>query len=195
MTLALQTNGGDEALDFRGFGVFLLVWILRSDRPSNNILPHIVILAQIEEFPDMVSPLGTQPLRQHNVRQSGDTLLALLDDHQGDDGEIGTNDATTDRLASSLGGALSTVTGSAGGEEEFDTVRKEDTLLHGEALLVISTANAEDVSLEFVADTVTRHFLAHALVIEDAIATLFIDVEELLLSCGRVGDIELHVRL
>lgn len=37
----------------------------------------------------------------------------------------------------------------------------QDTLLHGETLLVVSTGNAENVALELIAEVVTGDFLAH----------------------------------
>lgn len=66
------------------------------------------------------------------------------------------------------------------------------TLLHGEALLVVSTSYAEDVSLELVADTVARHLLTHAAVHEDAQLAVIVDFDQLLRPIGREGDVELH---
>jgi hypothetical protein len=38
------------------------------------------------------------------------------------------------------------------GKEESDSVGEEDTLLHGETLLVVSAGNSEDVALPLVTD-------------------------------------------
>ena len=40
------------------------------------------------------------------------------------------------------------------GEEESNSVREKDTLLHGETLLVVSTGDSENVSLPLVTDAV-----------------------------------------
>jgi hypothetical protein len=53
------------------------------------------------------------------------------------------------------------------GEEEADTVRKENTLLHRETLLVVTTSDTEDVALPLIADRVGGDLLGDALVVED----------------------------
>ena len=53
------------------------------------------------------------------------------------------------------------------GEEETDTVGEEDTLLHGETLLVVSTSDTEDVTLPFVTERVSGDFLCDPLLVED----------------------------
>lgn len=85
------------------------------------------------------------------VGQAGEVVVALLDDGEGEDGQIHADDAATDGLALALTGAAGTVAGVAFGEEEADTGRMHDTLLHGETLLVVAAGDAEDVALELVA--------------------------------------------
>lgn len=58
----------------------------------------------------------------------------------------------------------------ATGEEELDAGVDEDALHHGEALLVLSSGDLEDVALELVAESVSLDLLGHALVEEDAAA-------------------------
>jgi len=78
------------------------------------------------------------------------------------------------------------------GEEEFDTVREEDTLLHGETLLVVTTGDTENVAFEFVAEAVGGDLLGDLLVVEDADSAFIFNVDSLLFpSCG-VCDVELH---
>ena len=54
------------------------------------------------------------------------------------------------------------------GQQETNTVREQDTLLHGETLLVVASSDAEDIALELIAKGVTRDFGRDTLVIEDA---------------------------
>jgi hypothetical protein len=54
------------------------------------------------------------------------------------------------------------------GKEELYTMGKEDTLFHGETLLVIPAGDTEDVSFPFVAERVSGNFLRDLFVIEDA---------------------------
>lgn len=55
-----------------------------------------------------------------------------------------------------------------------------DSLLHGEALLVVAPSDAEDVALEFISDGVAWDFLAHAAVHEDAEFAFIVDFDEFL---------------
>jgi hypothetical protein len=54
------------------------------------------------------------------------------------------------------------------GQQEADTGRKEDTLLHGETLLVVTSGDAEDVTLELVTERVDGDLSGDALVVKDA---------------------------
>ena len=69
----------------------------------------------------------------------------------------------------------------------------ENTLLHRETLLVVSARDAEDVSLELVAEGVSGYLLGHLFVIEDTETTFIVNIDGLLLARRRVGDVELHV--
>lgn len=122
---------------------------------------YIVLLAEAEESADLGGSLGTEALGVNDVGQAGDVGLALLDDGEGENGEVHADDATTDGLAATLTAAAGSVAGVAVGEEESDTGRVHDTLLHGETLLVVAAGDLEDVTLELIAEVVTGDFLAH----------------------------------
>lgn len=129
----------------------------------------------------------------HDVGQAGDIGVALLDDGEGEDRQVHGDDAAADRLALALTRAAGAVARVAVGEQEPDTGRVHDTLLHGEALLVVSTGDAEDVALELIADGVTGDFLTHAAVHEDAELALVFNLDQLLGAIVGVGDVELHL--
>lgn len=78
----------------------------------------------------------------------------LLDDYKEQDGNVGVDDAPADRLARAVAkwppGRRA---------EELHTIEVEDTLFHGEALLVVAAWNAEDVILSFVFHRVARVIL------------------------------------
>ena len=128
---------------------------------------HIVFLAETEEPADLGGTLGTKTLGEDVVGEAVDLVLALLDDHEGEDGDIGADDAAADGLALALARAADAVARVTVREEETDTVGEEDTLLHGETLLVVATSNTEDISLPFVAEGVRWHLLGNLLVVED----------------------------
>lgn len=96
-----------------------------------------------------------------DVGEAGDVGLANLDDGEGEDGEIGSDDAATDGLALALTGAAGAVAGVAVGEEEADTGRVHDTLLHRETLLVVAAGDADNVALPLVAQAVGGDLSAH----------------------------------
>lgn len=141
---------------------------------------HIIFLAETEEAADLGGALGTEALGVDNVGQAGDVGVALLDNGHGEDRQVHGDDATADRLALALAGAAGAVARVAIGEQEPDTGRVHDTLLHRETLLVVSTGDAEDVALELVADRVSGDFLSHAAVHEDAELALVFDLDQLL---------------
>lgn len=85
-----------------------------------------------------------------DIGEAGDILLALLDDGQSEDGQVHADDAATDGLALALAGAAGSVAGVAVGEQETDTGRLHDTLLHRETLLVVASGDSKDVSLPLV---------------------------------------------
>jgi hypothetical protein len=93
-------------------------------------------------------------------------LFTLLDNNEGEDREVGTNDTTTDRLSLALTSAARTVARVTLAQQETDTVGQENTLLHGETLFVVTTRDAENVTLELITEGVTRDFLGHTLIEE-----------------------------
>ena len=128
-----------------------------------------------------------------NVGKAGDIIVTLLDDAQSKDREVHADDAATDRLPLALASTTGAVAGVALTEEESHTGRMHNTLLHGEALLVVAASDSEDVALELVADAVARDFLTHAAVHKDAELALIFDLDQLLGAIVGVGDVELHL--
>lgn len=189
VTAALEALGGNQPLDFGTsrtdvrilsrngrlgdlrLGVRLRILLLGAlDLPANNVLPDVVLLGEVEELADLSRTLGAKALGEDGVGQAGDLVVALLDDYEGEDGNIGTDDAATDGLALALTGAAGAVARVAVGEEEADTVGHEDTLLHRETLLVVTAGDTEDVALPLVAERVPRDFLRDLLLVEDTAA-------------------------
>ena len=189
MTAALETEGRDKALDF-GTGnqkcletrdqmkdnskyarlsVGLRVLLLGAlDLSPHDVLADIVLLREVEELADLSRTLGTKALGEDIVRKARDVVLTLLDNHEGKNSDVGADDAAADGLALALTLAAGAVAAVALAEEEAHTVGEKDTLLHGEALLVVTASDAEDVALELVAEGVAGDFLGHFLVVEDA---------------------------
>lgn len=128
----LQPHGGDEPLDLGSLGVRLGTLGLAGDLSPDDELPDVVVLAQVEEPPDLGGPLGSETLGQNGVGQTGDLVVSLLDDDDREDGNVRVDDATSDRLPLSLAVSSGSVTRVTVSKEESDSVGEEDSLLHGE---------------------------------------------------------------
>jgi len=193
VSLVLHSLGSNESLDLGGLGVWLGALLLGHDFTSDDEFANIVLLGQAEESSDLGGTLRAKSLGVDHIGQARDIVVALLDDRESQDGKVLSDDAATNGLALAFTGSSRSVAGVAVGEEELDTGRKHDTLLHGKALLVIAASDAEDVALPFITKTVAWHFIAHSLLHEDAQLALIINLEEFLRPVGRVGDVQLHL--
>lgn len=48
----------------------------------HNVLPDIVLLAEVEQLPDLSNSLGSETARRGSVGQSGDLSFSLLHDDE-----------------------------------------------------------------------------------------------------------------
>ena len=127
------------------------------------------------------------------IRQPRQLLLPLLNNREGQHRQIHRHNAPSHALPPPLARATGSVAAMPQAEEQPDTRRVHDALLHGETLLVVAARDLEDVALEFGADAVAGDFGAHALFHEDAQFALVVDFDEFLGAIGRVGYVELHL--
>lgn len=121
-----------------------------------------------KHLPDFARALGTQALGHVTVGKAGNVLLALLDNHEREGSNVGADDAAADRLALPLSSTAGAVARVALGQQQLDTLRRQDTLLHGEALLVVAAHDFHDVALVLVAKGVGRDLGRNPLVVKDA---------------------------
>lgn len=119
--------------------------------------------------------------------------LTLLTDSQGDNTQVLIDNATSDGLALPLTSPSLSETGVAILEQETDTGICENTLLHGETLLVVTAGYLEDVSLPFVAEGVADNFGTHTLVEEWTQLAFIFNFDQLLATSCWIGDVQLHV--
>lgn len=98
----MDGKGREGDVDIR-LGVWLRPFLLLADNfPSDDKLAHIVLLLEVEESADLGRTLGAEAFGEDTVGEAGNLLLALLDDDEGKDGNVGADDAPTDRLALAL---------------------------------------------------------------------------------------------
>jgi hypothetical protein len=115
-----------------------------------------------------------------------------LGDDQVEDGNIVTDNASTDGLALTLSLAAGSVCLVSLLHQKTDTSIRQDTLTHGETLLVVSSRDAKDVSVEFLSQNASVDFLGHAALVQ-VLETLFIiDIDDFLHSSARARDIDLQ---
>jgi len=188
-SLALEGDRGDETLDVGSLLDFLAGLVLEG--AGDHVLLEVVLLGEVEELADLVGALGAKALGGGGVGEADDVGISLLLDDKVDHADIGTDDATADRLALALTLAAGTVAGATLLEKETGTAGREDTLLHGETLLVVTAGDAEDVASELVAELLSVHLLGDALVVQAAELLLVIDLDELLVSGDGVCNVKL----
>merc|ERR1712205_67965 len=162
--LALQLDRGDETLDLGCLGV--LHTVLCGDLATHHELAHIIILGEVEELADLRHTLWPQADWLLLIRQPRNLLLAPLHNDEVEHREVVAHNAPTHRLALHLTSAALTVALASLLEQQAHAVGAQDTLHHGEALLVVPASDAEAVALELVAKGVAIDFLGHALVEE-----------------------------
>jgi hypothetical protein len=126
------------------------------------------------------------------IGQAREVVVALLDDAESEDGEVGGDNATTNGLPLAFARSSRSVAGVAVGEQQSNTRGMHHTLLHRKALLVVAAGDSEDVALELVAQAVARDFGAHSAFHEDAKLAFIVDLDQFLRPVGRVRDVELH---
>jgi len=126
------------------------------------------------------------------VGESFDLSGTLLDDHEVEDGKIVVDDAASDRLSLSLTSSAGSVARLALGEKELNSTDRADTLFHGEALLVVTASDSDNVSGPLGSEVISGDLLGHSLVVEVLKLLLVIDLEDLLAPGRGVGDVKFH---
>ena len=192
LAAAAESDGGDETLDLGGNGAVTLSF-LSGDGTADDELTDIVVLGQVEELADAGSTLGAKALGNSLISNAGDFGLSLLNNNNVDDGHLGGDDASTDGLSAAISLAAVGVVTVGSVQKKADAVGSQDSLLHGETLLIESSSDTEDVSLVLVSQEVSRDILTDALIVEGAVSALLIDFEHLGGTSGGVGDVDLCV--
>ena len=91
--LSSESLLGDESLDL-GALVEGLVALL--DFAADNVLSHVVVLAESEHLADVAGSLGSESAGLVVGGHTFDISVTLLDDLEGDDSQIRAADATAD---------------------------------------------------------------------------------------------------
>ncbi len=92
--------------------------------------------------------------------------VTLLDDSKSEGRNIGANNAASNRLLLSFTRSSGSVGGVSFRHEESGSALDEDTLLHCEAVLIISSGDFKDIALPVVSKDAGVDFLSHLLSVE-----------------------------
>jgi len=187
-SFSLDRLVGNQPLDLGRLGLLLLTL----NDSAHHILPHIILLIQVEQLADVCLTLGPQSPRLHLIGEPRDVIVTLLHQVQVHHREVRAHDASSHALTLAFTGAFGAVAGLALLQQETHPGVAQDTLLHGETLFVISSCDLKDVALELVAKGVTLDLSRHTFVKEreDLVVVVYLD----LLHAPRegVGNVQLH---
>jgi len=186
---ALKDERRHQSLDLGSLRLRLLLSLLQLQRSAHDVLSDVIVFVEVEQLANLASSLGSETARNRGVSQAWNISFTLLDDDEVENRQVGVDDASSHASTMTLSRASGSVTGVLGAEEETDTPVGQHTLHHGETLLVVSTADAENVTLPLVAERVARDFLRHLLVEENAEFTIILDLDQLLASRSRIGNV------
>jgi len=163
-----------------------LLALLGGELTANNVLANVVFLGEVEELADLGGSLGAKTSGDVVVCEAWEFRVSLLHDDKVDDGEVRADDASADGLSLSLTVTALAVASSSLAEEKSDSGVGQNSLLHGESLLVVSTGNLEDVSLVLLSKRVSLDFLGHTFVIKGTDFDFVIDLNSLLCPGGGI---------
>lgn len=120
MTLALENDRGDEALDLRS-PVLGLLTLLHGQGSLDDILANVIFLTQVKKLPDLRSSLRSKSAWNCAVSQARDFSITLLDDGHRQDGKVSVDNTATNRLSLALASAALTVAGVTFSKQKTDT--------------------------------------------------------------------------
>jgi hypothetical protein len=126
---------------------------------------YIVFLGETKELADLGSALWTETFWVDDICDAWNLGVTLLGDAECENGKIHGDNASTDGFTLALSSSTWSVARVSLSEKETDTGWVHDTLFHWETLLVVTTGNFEDVSLEFVSDGISRNLSAHSVIL------------------------------
>jgi len=190
--LAAEALLRDHTLDL---GALVDGLVTTLDLTLDNIAGAIILLAvKSEGLDDVATALGAETVGAVDVGDTFDFLLTLLDDAEEDSGQVRADNAATHGLALAVTITAGFITRTTGLEENARAVVEQDTLLHLETLLVVTTSDSENVTLVgIVIHHFAGDFLSDTSVVEGTDEFFIINFNFLLSASGGVRNVELHL--
>jgi len=193
--LSSESGLSDESLDLGG----LLSLLSSSSGPGSSDGSSLdqdsllrLGLLNSEQLSNLGGSLGSQSSWLLIVGQSLDFLLSLSDEGEGQDSDVVINDASSNALPLSLTRSSDSIAGVALAHQNLGASLGDNSLLHGESLLVVSSSDSKNIALVLLSQSIDLDFLSDSLVEEDGTFLVVINLEGLLSSLLGVADVELH---
>ena len=183
----------DEALNAWSLYARLLSLLLHL--AANNKAADVVLTPEVEQLADFARALGAQAAGVGNVSDALDGGCTYLGDDDIEARNIRPNNAPANALLAALTWAATECTEANGAtlQQQRHTAGCQDTLNHGESLLVLTTLEVEGVPSELWPEQRTIDFVAKAVVVDVGLAQRVVtDVELLDGSVARISDVDLH---
>ena len=187
--LSVDGDGGHESLDLRSLDDGSAVLLKHS---GDDSLSYIIGLLQVEEGSDLRGSLRSKSLGDRHIGQALNFSGSLSEDDKVEDGEIGADNATSDRLSLSLTHSSGSVARLTSLQEESHSGVGNDTLLHGETLEIVTSGDSEEVASPLFAESLTLNFLRDSLVVEVLENGFIIHFNEFLGTSARECNVELE---
>jgi len=137
--LSSQSDFGNESLDLwwliSGFAV-------RFNSSSDNILGWIILLSESESLSKAADSLWSKSSWSGGISQPWDISVSLDENLKCNDWEIWSTDASSGGLSLSLSLSSGSVEWCSVPHEDLDSTVNQNTLFHGESLLIISSGDS-----------------------------------------------------
>ena len=191
-TLALKHKRSDKTLDLGSLANRNT--LLVGECAVDNVLSDIVILCQVEELTDVIRTLGSKATWFVVIGKTWDCLFSKVGHDQVEDGNVLSNNASTNRLALALTsttlsvGLLSLLT------QQTDTSVGQDTLTHGETLLVITSGDTHGGTIVLFTQNSAVNLLSHTTLVQVLKLLFIISLNDLLHASGGASNIDLKIK-
>ena len=77
-------------------------------------------------------------------------------------------------------------------QQQANSAVGQDTLLHGETLLIVPATDSGHITLPFFTHSISSNFCGHTLLVEGTKFSFIIHFNELLAASGQERDVQLH---